>query len=268
VAASALLATSFASAAGLSLSGGSISVVASTHPCPETATATAVTGSGTTYSAVSITVPNGCGGRALSLTLLNGTTVLRSGTATVAASGATTVTFTGTYTASSSLTVRAAVGGWDLPTTWAFTPPALPALSCAPVDPSVTATCTLVIDRWNFWGNGYRLDFRVTTASTTAFEWEVRLDLARTDYPAPGGGTLFPGDPVPSPWPSQPAWTPDHFGSPSNVCSTSGVADLPVLTLRGSEAWNYQVSSTKPAKDMGIQVVAFGGNPITSYACP
>jgi len=102
---------------------GTLGVQVSGHPCSGTATATAATGSGTTYSAVSITVPSGCAGKELFLTLLNGSTVLRSGTATVAGSGATTVTFTGTYTATSSLTVQAVVDGWNLPTTWSFTPP-------------------------------------------------------------------------------------------------------------------------------------------------
>lgn len=113
-----------ANAASLQVQSGTLGAQVSDHPCSGTAAATAATGSGTTYSAVSIiTVPSGCAGKELFLTLLNGSTVLRSGTANVAGSGATTVTFTGTYTATSSLTVQAVVDGWNLPTTWTFTPP-------------------------------------------------------------------------------------------------------------------------------------------------
>jgi hypothetical protein len=100
-----LAAASFANAASLQVQSGTLGVQVSGHPCSGTATATAATGSGTTYSAVSITVPSGCANRRLDVTLLNGSTVLRSDTATVAGSGATTVTFAGTYTATSSLTV-------------------------------------------------------------------------------------------------------------------------------------------------------------------
>ncbi len=137
-----VLALTFANAAALPLTGGSLASTTATHPCLGSATATATTGSGTTYSAVSVTVPDGCAGRELKVTLLNGTTELGSGTGTVAGSGATVVTFTGTYTAAAGLTVRAVVDGWDLPATWSFTPPA----------PTLPATCVITNDV-SGWGS-------------------------------------------------------------------------------------------------------------------
>lgn len=85
------VAISFANAATLNLTGSILGAAVIAHPCSGTATATAATGSGTTYSAVSITVPPGCASRRLDVTLLSGSTVLRSGTTDVAGSGATTV---------------------------------------------------------------------------------------------------------------------------------------------------------------------------------
>ena len=178
-----LAGVSFASAAGLSLNGGTLSSAAVSHPCSGTATATAATGSGFTYSAVSVTVPVGCAGKALSLTLLNGSTVLRSGTATVAGSGATTVTFTGTYTASSSLTVLAVVDGWNLPTTWSFT---LPPIWCT-VTNSTTATCTATVTLFTGFKPGGTAsasyyDVVVQTTSASWVAWEVGFNLGNTFY--------------------------------------------------------------------------------------
>jgi hypothetical protein len=181
VAAALLAGVSLASAASLPLDGGILTSATATRPCPGTATATAATGSGPTYSAVSVTVPAGCANKRLDVTLLNGSTVLRSGTAPVASSGATTVTFTGTYTASSSLTVLAIVDGWNLPTTWSFT---LPPIWCTVVsggDAGATCTATVAL-RYDTGRAAWYYDVAVTTTSAQWLVWEVGFSLSNSFY--------------------------------------------------------------------------------------
>ena len=128
-----------------------------------------------------------------------------------------------------------------------------------------TATCTAVVTRWDFWGSGYRVDFTVTTPSATPFEWEVALDLSATGQAAPGGGTLFPGYPVPAAqwWSS---WTPTHF-SGSNVCADSRAGELPVVRLRGSSGWSSEVSASTPVQSLGFQANQNGSGTINSLGC-
>lgn len=252
-----------ASAARLDVDGGSLTSQVAGHPCPGTASAGATGPARGPASGVAIAVPAGCEGRPVAVAVLDGATVLASGTGTVA-SGTTDVA-TGAYPPSASLAVVAVVDGWDLPTTWSYTAPPSTAITCAPVDPAVTATCEVVITRWDFWGSGYRLNFDVTSPSTTAFAFEVRLDLAATGFEVPGGGTLFPGWPVPAGgW--YPSWTPTRFDY-TNVCTATTSADLPVITLRGGASWNRTVSAGADAHSMGIQANQSGGATVESAAC-
>lgn len=177
-----MLALTFANAAALPLTGSSLASRTASHPCPDPdpATATAATGSGTTYSAVSATVPAECEGRELKVTLLNGTTELRSGTATVAGSGATTVDLGGSYTAAANLTVRAVVDGWDLPTTWSFTPPA----PTGPVTPGTTTTDLRSV-QWTSVTVGRQFCVAVTVSTTNPNgeeDWAVDLNTDQRPF--------------------------------------------------------------------------------------
>lgn len=163
-----------------------------------------------------------------------------------------------------------AVDGWVIPATWQHTPPTPPAsaISCAPVDPNVTATCTVNVSQWNFWGSGYRVDFTITTTSPTPFQWELRFDIGKQVTPpnTSGGAPLFPGYPVPAGawWPQ---WTPAGF-THSNVCSVGTNAQLPVVRLRGPYAWNRNVSASQPATSMGFQAAQSGGGPLGGSGIP
>lgn len=261
MAVSAVAGLQVASASSLNVGAGIMSTATASHPCPGPATVTA-SGSGASAAAVKVDVPVGCAERGVSVVVLSGTTVVAGGSGTVAATGATTVA-TGAYTPAPGLTAQVVLDGWTTPATWSYAPPA--AITCYPVDPTVTATCTAVVTRWDFWGSGYRVDFTVTTPSATSFEWEVALDLSATGQAAPGGGTLFPGYPVPAAqwWSS---WTPTHF-SGSNVCADSRAGELPVVRLRGSAGWSSMVSASAPVQSLGFQANQNGSGTINSLGC-
>ena len=260
---SAVVGLRMANATTISLAAQPLSTATGAHPCPGTAAVTAVAPSGGSSSGVQVAVPAGCEGRSLSVVLLNGTAVVASGSGTVATSGATTVTMT-TYTPTAGLTAQLVAAGWATTATWTFVPSA--AITCYPVDPTVTATCTATVTSWDFWGSGYRVNFTVSTPSTTPFAWEVRLDLAATGQAAPGGtGTYFPGYPVPagSWWSS---WTPSHFSS-SNLCADSRAGELPIVRLRGSATWSSTVSAGSPVSSLGFQANQNGSGTINSLGC-
>lgn len=251
------------SAASLTITAGSVSTAIVEKPCSGSLAATTPSTS-TPVSAVTVTAPATCSGRQLQVAVTTGGATVE-GAAAVPESGVVTVGLNGAYTPSTATQVSATVDGWNLPATWAYTPPPAGAITCYPVDPSVTATCAVSVTGWSFWGSGYRLDFTVTTPSPTPFEWEVRLDLSATGQQAPGGGTLFPGYPVPAAqWWS--TWTPTHF-SASNVCADSRSGEVPVVRLRGSGSWNRTVSASAPAQSMGFQANQSGSGTINALAC-
>ncbi|MEJ3404861.1 hypothetical protein WDJ51_08955 [Rathayibacter sp. YIM 133350] len=147
--------------------------------------------------------------------------------------------------------------------TWTPTP--TPALACAPISAAVKATCTATVTGWTTWGTGYRVDYSVSTTSTTAFEWKLTLNLAVTGTPAPTGGTLFPGWPVPAEsW--HPAWTPSTF-SMSNVCALTPNSALPTLTVAGKEVWSKTVVAGTPVRDVGVQATMSEGSTPAALAC-
>lgn len=208
------------------------------------------------------------------------------GVAVLAGTAPHTVLFSGTgpvdggaFTATSSAFAPTAdaialvsLDGWIVPATWAYTPPPPPppadAISCRPVDPAVTATCSVHVGNWTFWGSGYRVDFSVTTTSPTPFEWEIQLDLSKQVAPPRLSLDLplFPGYPVPAGgwWSS---WTPTQF-THSNVCSVGTNADLPIVRLRGPFQWNRYVSASQPAVAMGFQANQSGGGPLGGSGVP
>jgi hypothetical protein len=174
-----LVGLSFASAASLPLNGGVQSAAVATHPCPGTATATAATGSGITFSAASVTVPAGCGGKLLTVRMTSGATVL-TGTATAAGSGATVVALAPTnYDATLAWTLSNTVDGWNLPTTWSFTPPPF---WCTVLPVGSAATCTAAVTIFTGVKPGGSTtatyyDVVVTTTSTAYVQWQVSFSL-------------------------------------------------------------------------------------------
>jgi len=170
---------SFASAASLPLNGGVQSAAVATHPCPGTATATATTGSGITFSAASVTVPAGCAGKLLTVRMTSGATLL-TGTATAAGSGATVVALAPTnYDATLAWTLSNTVDGWDLPTTWSFTPPPF---WCTVLPVGSAATCTVAVTiftgiKTGGTGVATYYDVVVTTTSAAYVQWQVSFNL-------------------------------------------------------------------------------------------
>jgi hypothetical protein len=156
------------------------------HPCPGTAATVPSGASGATFSSVTVTLPSGlCTGRTVLLTVLNGATVVAQGQAQVAGSTATVPT--GTYTAGSSYTVRATVGGWDLPATWSYTPPT-PHIWCTIVSGgSAGSSCTATVTIFTGLKGGGTTpatyyDVVVSTSSTSSARWEVGFDLSHAFY--------------------------------------------------------------------------------------
>jgi hypothetical protein len=168
-------------AASMGVTGGAISTSAVGHPCPGTAATTPAMGSvgATTFTGLSVTVPAGCEGRQLTVTVLSGTTVLRSGAAAVAASGETVVGFgTPAYTPTTTLTVQAVVDGWALPTTYTF----VPHIWCTVL--AGGGTCTATVALRTTWAGIQYWDIDVTATGNWWREWEVGFNL---DHPFYGG---------------------------------------------------------------------------------
>jgi len=181
VAAVCVVAISTAQAAQLGVTPAQLTTTQAAHPCPGQAAAVpglGATGS-TTMRGLAVTLPAGCAGRTLAVTLLNGTAVLRTGSATVAATGATVVDFGGAaYTPTSALTVQAVVDGWTLPVTYTF----VPHIWCTVLAGGGTCTATVVL---RTTGAGIRYwDVEVTATGNTWREWEVGFNL---DHPFYGG---------------------------------------------------------------------------------
>jgi hypothetical protein len=225
-----LATASFGSAAALGVNGGFLGTYSATHPCPGTATVTPTTGSAITFSAVGVTVPAGCAGRTLKLTMISGSTVL-SGTATVAVSGATVVSFAPTtYNALSSWTIAAVVDGWNLPTTWSFTPPPF---WCTVVTTGSTATCTATVTIFvgtkpGGSSSATYYDVVVTTTSTSYVQWEVGFYLDSPFYGARptrlGNSTLDGYNDGRTNW----------NGTNNAVTRQSACSVIPLLTVRGN----------------------------------
>jgi hypothetical protein len=188
----------------------------------------------------------------------------------VPATGSGSLTLTGAeFTPTTTQRAYVTVDSWPVPAAWAAGP--LPLGTCAPVDPKVTSTCEIVFtgggsDAFTWWENGYRFNFEIHTQAKTAFEWQATVDRSATGIPVPGGGTAFPGWPVPVKRAST-FWTPARF-TESNVCFVSGSAELPVLRFRSPKSWNSTVSVDDPATSMGIQTVLGNGNStVEELAC-
>jgi hypothetical protein len=173
--------------------------------------------------------------------------VRASGTTTVTAASVTVPTTS--FAATGSLLTRVVIGGWTVPSSWTVTGSGL---SCVDAG-GLGRSCTVVVDRYQVWNGGYRLDFHVTSTSLLPFRYEVQVDLSATGLDVGAKQTAFPGWPVPDS-PGHPSWYPAGL-SLTNACIASDQGDLPQVRLRGSgTGWNDYVAAWWTASSLGFQV--------------
>lgn len=233
-----------ASAAQLTIGAGSLASASGAHPCAGVATATATGVSGTTATGVRVTVPDGCAGHTVAVTVLSGTTTVASGSATVV-TGATVVPVAA-YTPATSLAVQAVVDGWSLPVTWSWTPPVTGPVSCRiPADTSVTCTATLA--GGTQWGYPAITTFNrfveVTTTSPTAVVWEVTFHL---DDAA---------------WPVRASRLTDTQGGLVLVSASACGTSPRTVTVRGTTSWgSYHQVRSGVTRSMQVEGSSIGGS--------
>ena len=224
-------AVSLASAAGLPFVGPAITMPVGSHPCPGDAVVT--NGTGPMYNTASVTVPAGCVGRTLQLTLRRSGSMV-SGSAGIPAVGATVVPLNGTYDPTRTWTVFATVDGWDLPSTaWSYTPPPTPPhIWCTVITAGSTETCTATVTIFTGVKSGGSssatyYDVVVTTTSTSYVQWEVGFNFEHDFYPYEptrlGNSTLDGYNDGAT------AWT------ANNVDRESACSELPLLLVRGHD---------------------------------
>lgn len=211
----ALATAGFASAASLGITGARLGTFTDGHPCPGTLQATTPTTTTGSASTVDVVAPAACAGRLLTVAVQDGY-VVRQGTG-IAAAGSVTIALDGQYTPSTGVVVDATASGWGLATTWAYTPPAVPAIRCWTSDPLRPCTATVVVR--DSWATGYNLDITIADARTTnannPVPWTIEIDFSNGTYPfvpnALDGSGVVPG---------------------ANACGTR-----PVMTFTGVTNW-------------------------------
>ena len=167
----ALVSTTFAHAAALAVSTRPLTSFSAQHPCSGPATAVPSSGSGATYSGVTITLASAaCSGSIVRATVLTsaGTIVVQG---QIAVAGTTATLAVPSYTAGSSYTVQATVAGWHLPTTWSF--------NGGPITVGNSNTA-LTLGPWTTSGAGTCVD--VTVSSTTAQKWLINLNMNEAPF--------------------------------------------------------------------------------------
>lgn len=251
VAASAVAGLQVASASSVSVGAGDLSTADIGHPCPGTATTTAAMPSGTSHTAVQVSLPTGCAGRQVSVTVLNGTTVVASGSQTVAASGP-TVVGTGTYTASATLRVEAVVDGWPLPATWSYTPTVLPAVSCRIVN-HPSATCSFEITSFTSWAdpwpgiNKFELNGRVVGEHNANGQvWELTFDFTNAQYP----------------------FVPRGLQSNGGLVLRSDCSQLPQMVARGNPNWAGPYDQIRAGQTRSVYLQGYLSSAGNLLTCP
>ena len=139
------------------------------------------------------------------------------------------------------------------------------AVECYPADPTVVGECSPTL-AWNFWGNGYRLQFGVVSSTTEPFIWEIRFDLSKAYQDEHGnpllsqGVAMFPGLTIPYEWIPGGEWYVAAIDQSENVCAVSDMSEWPVIRLRGVAAWNQSVGGNTPIvwQTQGFQVAPSG----------
>lgn len=170
-----------ASASSLTVTTTGTSARVVTTPCTgpaATTAATSVNAAAQSFAAVDVTLPADCGTRMVQVALLQGATVVASGSGTITGTG---VVGTGTYTAAPGLMVQLTADGWSVPATWEYSQYATCALT------SGTGTCTASVTPFSGTKPGgataaLYFDVWVTTTSTSWVPWQVTFDLANAYY--------------------------------------------------------------------------------------
>lgn len=231
-----------ASASSLSVDGGTLTTLDGQNPCPGSAAATASNSASPgsqTFTGISVTLPTGCGSRAVQVALLDGTTVVTSAAGTIDGSGV--LTASTTYPASGTLTVQLTADGWAVPATWAYSQYA----SCAIT--SGSGTCTAEVTLWTGTRPGgtseaLYFDVWVRTTSTQSRPWSVTFDLSHPYYGTAvtrlGNSTLDGYRDVSTTW-SDTGWA-------NNAQRTSNCSTLPTLTVEGIS------QSTAPPRNFAV----------------
>jgi hypothetical protein len=181
------------------------------------------------------------------VTVLNGTTVVAQGQAI--ASGATaTLTGLAGYSAQSGYTVQATVGGWNLPTTWSYTPPTSLAATCRTAHPNATCAATVVMRPNPGWTTGYDLDITIrdtrTIGSNSDHPWTIEIDFSSAGYPF-----------VP------------NAANASGLVRQSTCAALPILTMTGTTGWGeHHLLRRGSVRTVWLQPVSTGSGSL--FSCP
>ncbi len=237
------------SAATLTVNAASISTFTVTHPCPGNATAVPAGASGTQFTGVTVTLPStACNGRVVHVTVLNGTTVVRQGQATVVGATA-TVAGMAAYTAQSGYTVRATVSGWNLPTTWSYTPPPVSLVAtCRTTHPNATCAADVVLRPNPGWTTGYDLDITIrdtrTIGNSNAYAWTIEIDFSSLGYPF-----------VPT------------AANATGLVRQSTCAARPVLTMTGVTGWGeHHLLRRGDSRTVWLQPLSTGTGSL--FTCP
>ncbi len=173
---------SMGSASSLPVHGGIIDTETASRPCADGASATGPSTATAAQTAVRLTVPAGCVGRDVQVTVVDQAGVAHS-SAVVAMTAQTMDVPVSGYVGAAALTVGATVDGWNLTTTWSYTPPA-PYVWCTVVTPGSPATCTAAVTLRTTAAGVRYWDVVVSTTSPTPVRWEVGFDLTNPFYGA------------------------------------------------------------------------------------
>lgn len=192
-------------AATITVNAASIASFTVTHPCPGGATAVPSAASGTLFMGVTVTLPSAaCSGRVVQVTVLDGTTVVATGQATVADATA-TVTGLDAYLAHPDHIVRATVGGWHLPTAWVYDPPPAP-----PAGIIVAGNGRTVVTFLSDWYDAGGMVCVPVEVKSDAGNQTWRVDIDTTAPPFIGSTPIFTGLHAPylttDPVPGMPGW--------------------------------------------------------------
>jgi hypothetical protein len=239
------LGISNASAASLSVIAGKLAAFGATHPCPGTLAAT-TSPTSIPVSTVTITPPAACVGRTVAVTVVAGATQVQ-GTVTAPASGSVTVALNGSYTPSTSTQVVAVVDGWDMPTSWVYTPPAVGLTATCSTTQS-HATCAADVVLRDSWAGGYNLDITVRDTRTfgngNLYAWTVVINFSSAGYP----------------------FVPNAIDG-SGVVTASTCGQRPTLTFRGVTSWGtYDRLGTGDTRTFWIQPRSSGTGGVLT--CP
>lgn len=169
------------------------------NPCTATATATNPSVSGSTTT-VSLTVPAACVTvpRTVQVTVVDSGGAHSSASVTLS-SAAQPITLLTAYTPAVVLSISVTLDGWNLTTTWSYTPPRV---SCRVKSPAgSTATCTAdvrsEVRNLGFFGTYTYYVVEVETTSATDVVWEVTFYLDDPFYnnvTDVGNSILFPDE--------------------------------------------------------------------------